>query len=466
MHNRQSGAAHVPIMFFILLLMMFFGALGFGWVQQTNNAELRKDVAQAQADLGTIQSKEALIQDYIADIGKVINKPGPYLGRGGNAEMYNGATIDYAGLMDPKVVKQVMDDAATNAGVSQATSLEDLLGAMITRINTTSQRVRDIELERDKALEDKSTGDQRYTALEGQAATAASENSTNLEQARSDFQSATDDRDSRIAQLTQNLRNKDEQMTTLREEFTAKEKDLLGRIARLQTQNSALVEREALRQPPNVADGRVLVAKNGIPKAFINLGRKDLLQPGTVFRVQSPNDDSVKGYCRVTRVEDERAEVRLFDFADPIGNYASEGDLLYNDLDGSLQRALRQGAADRPAASPRQPRGDQDGARRRHRHPGQQPGQRSGRRLRLGAGQRGVQARQRAAGRVHLPQQDRGSGEALGLEGEPDPEQAAAWPPVLVLGACRERPKLGDSPCRSTNPRPATPSTRRSRCRG
>ena len=332
MHNRQSGAAHVPIMFFILLLMMFFGALGFGWVQQTNNAELKKDIAQAKADLETVQSKEALIQDYIADIGKVINKPGPYLGRGGNAEIYNGATIEYAGLMDPKVVKQVMDDAATNAGVSQASSLENLLGSMVTKLNTTSQRVKDVELERDKALEDKSTGDQRYTALEGQAATAASENSTNLEQARSDFQSATDDRDSRIAQLTQNLRNKDEAMTTLREEFAAKEKDLLGRIARLQTQNSALVEREALRQPPNVADGKVLVAKNGIPKAFINLGRKDLLQPGTVFRVQSPNDDAVKGYCRVTRVEDERAEVRLFDFSDPVGNYASEGDLLYNDL--------------------------------------------------------------------------------------------------------------------------------------
>ena len=101
MHNRQSGAAHVPIMFFILLLMMFFGALGFGWVQQTNNAELKKDIAQAKADLETVQSKEALIQDYIADIGKVINKPGPYLGRGGNAEIYNGATIEYAGLMDP-----------------------------------------------------------------------------------------------------------------------------------------------------------------------------------------------------------------------------------------------------------------------------------------------------------------------------------------------------------------------------
>jgi hypothetical protein len=330
MSSRQSGAAHVPIMFFLLLLLMFFGALGFGWVQQTNNAELQKKADEARAELKTIQGKETLIQDYIADIGKVVNKPGPYLGRPGG--IYEGATIEYPGLMDPKQVKQVMDDAATNAGVSQASSLENLLGAMITRINTMTQRVKDIELERDKAIADKSTGDQRYTTLEGEASTRASENSTNLEQARSDFQSAKDDRDRRIATLTENLRNKDEEMTSLKEDFAAKEKDLLGRIARLQTQNSALVEREALRQPPNVADGKVLVAKNGIPKAFINLGRKDLLQPGTVFRVKSPNNQAVKGYCQVTRVEDERAEVRLFDFVDPVGNYASEGDLLFNDL--------------------------------------------------------------------------------------------------------------------------------------
>ena len=32
------------------------------------------------------------------------------------------------------------------------------------------------------------------------------------------------------------------------------------------------------------------------------------------------------------RIEDERAEVRLYDFVDPVGNWASEGDLLFNDL--------------------------------------------------------------------------------------------------------------------------------------
>jgi len=332
MQNRQSGAAHVPIMFFLLLLLMFFGALGFGWVQQTNNAELKQEIAQAKADLETIQGKEALIQDYIADIGKVINKPGQYVGRDGNREMYGGATLEYSGLMNPGDVQKVLNDGAKSAGVSQSPSLEGLLGSMVTRINLMSQQVQDISLERDKALEDKAAGDLKYGVLESSTTAAASENATNLEQTRSDFQSATDDRDRQIAQLTQNLRNKDEQMTSLKEDYTGKEKVFLGRIARLQTQNSALVEREALRQPPNVADGKVLVAKNGIPKAFIDLGRKDLLQPGTVFRVTGPNDSGVKGYCQVTRIEDERAEVRLYDFVDPVGNYASEGDLLYNDL--------------------------------------------------------------------------------------------------------------------------------------
>ena len=332
MLNRQSGAAHVPIMFFLLLLLMFFGALGFGYVQQTNNAELRQSAVDAKAALKEIQDKDVLTRDYIEALGSVIKLPGTYEGIARRKDMYGTAKLDYAGMMNPAEISSFMKDAASKAGVSEAEGLPNLLGAMIAKINSVSQRATDSELGRDKALADKNASDARYGTLESQASDAASENATNLEQARSDFQSATDARDSQITSLTQNLRNKDEEMTSMKEDFAAQKKVLLGRIARLQTQNSALVEREALRQPPNVADGKVLVAKNGIPKAFINLGRKDLLQPGTVFRVKGPNDDSVKGYCRVTRIEDERAEVRLFDFVDPVGNYASEGDLIYNDL--------------------------------------------------------------------------------------------------------------------------------------
>ena len=119
MHNRQSGAAHVPIMFFLLLLMMFFGALGFGYVQQTNNAELRQDAADAKAALKEIQDKDLLISDYIEELGNVIKLPGVYEGIARKKEMYGNAKLDYSGMMNPSKVSQLMKDAAVNAGVTR-----------------------------------------------------------------------------------------------------------------------------------------------------------------------------------------------------------------------------------------------------------------------------------------------------------------------------------------------------------
>lgn len=332
MHNRQSGAAHVPIMFFLILLVMFLGALGFGFVTQTKNSELLQERNKARSDLAALQKKELLIEHYIADIGKVIGKPGKYEGREGSAMLYEGATLTYEGLMSPKEIKQVMDDAAGGAQVSTGTSLENVFGAMVTKINTLNQRIRDIETERDKALADKSETDGKFATATAENAAASRSNAQNLEQTRSDFESAKSDKDKNITTLQNSLRAKADELTTAKEEALAREKDLKGQIGLLKTQLSALIEKSAMQQPPHVPDGKIQVAKNGIPTAFINLGRKDMLMPGTIFRVQAANSSKVKGYAQVTRVEDEKAEVRLYDFVDPIGDYAGEGDLLYNDL--------------------------------------------------------------------------------------------------------------------------------------
>ena len=332
MHNRQTGAAHVPIMFFLILLVMFLGALGFAWVQQTNNSDLAKKRDEARAESQELRAKDILVAHYVEDLGKVIGKPGKYVGRDGSSALYGDSVLDYAGLMNPKELQQVLDDATTNAKVSATSSLENLLGSLITKLNAMDRRVKDVMLEKDKALADKLSGDSRFVTVENEAKDAASENATNLEQARADFEAAKSERDRRIAGLLENLNAKVDELTTTKEVAQAREKDLKGQIGLLKTQLSALSERMAMHQPPNVADGKVLVAKNGIPTAFINLGRKDLLQPGTVFRVKSASGGAVKGYCEVTRIEDERAEVRLYSFSDPVANYATEGDLLFNDL--------------------------------------------------------------------------------------------------------------------------------------
>jgi hypothetical protein len=332
MHNRQSGAAHVPIMLFLILLVMFLGALGFGYVTLTRNSELQKQVATANADAEVLRSKSLLIEHYIEDIGRVIGKPGKYEGREGSRSIYNGATLDYPMLMNPAEIKKTMDDACASAGVSVATGIENVLGAMVTHTGQLAQRVADIEAERDRALTEKREVENKFTAATSTHSQASNSWRQNLEQARAEFTSATASKDSTIGALQEGLRNKADELTTVKEEASMTEKSLHKEIDKRSMQLSAVTAKNAMRNPPDVADGKVIAAQGGVPSAFINLGRKDLLKEGTVFRIKNPHSQAIKGYATVKSVEDERAMVELSGIVDPIGDTVRAGDLLFNEL--------------------------------------------------------------------------------------------------------------------------------------
>lgn len=332
MHNRQSGAAHVPIMLFLILLVMFLGAMGFGYVTLTRNGELQKQVATAKADAEVLRNKSLLIEHYIEDIGRVIGKPGKYEGRPGSQSVYQGATLDYPMVMNPDEVKRVLDDACARAKVSVATGIENVLGAMVTHASQLEQRAKDIEAERDRALTEKREVENKFTAATSTHSQAANTWRQSLEQTRAEFTNATADKDRTISSLQDGLRSKADELTTAREEASAIEKGLRKDVAMRDMHASALIARNAMRNPPDVADGKVIAAQAGVPSAFINLGRKDLLQPGTVFRIKNPNSAAIKGYATVKSVDEERAEVVLSGLVDPIGDSVRAGDVLFNDL--------------------------------------------------------------------------------------------------------------------------------------
>ena len=332
MPNRQSGAAHVPMMFFLLLLVLFLGAVGFAYVTQSDNNDLRRQVVDAKADAAELRAKEILIEHYVEDVGKVIGKYGKYVGRPGQSGVYGSATLNYTGIVDPAEVKKVMDDALTNAKLSAATGLENVLGSMVTKVGQLEEQVKALGVERDKLAAEKSELDKRFQQTTAEATTKAREYSQQAEQERTNFAQAVAAHAANLSQVQEGLRAKSDELSAEKERATAREKDLSKQIANHQMQNSALIERGRLQRPADVADGRILVAKTGIPTAYINLGRKDLLQRGTIFRVKNPNGSAVKGYARVTDVQEERSEVALYDFADPVGDFAREGDLLFNDL--------------------------------------------------------------------------------------------------------------------------------------
>lgn len=332
MHNRQSGAAHVPIMFFLILLVMFLGALGFGYVTLTRNGELQEQVQKERAAANELRNKSFLIEHYIEDIGRVIGKPGKYEGRPGSVPIYNGATLDYPMVMNPDEIKRVMDEACANAGVSTASGIENVLGAIVTHTSQLGQRVADIEAERDRALTEKREVETKFQAATAAHTQAANTWRQNLEQARSEFDGAKVSKDSTINTLQEGLRNKVDEMTTAKEAATTTEKNLQKEINKRSMALSAITARHAMRTPPDVADGKVIAAQAGVPSAFVNLGRKDLLKEGTVFRIKNPHSEAVKGYATVTRIEDERAQVELSGLVDPIGDSIRAGDLLFNDL--------------------------------------------------------------------------------------------------------------------------------------
>lgn len=333
MHTRQSGAAHVPMMFFLLLLIMFLGALGFAYVKLTENGDLLKQRNEARAASDAATKRELLLQHYIEDIGKVIGKPGKYVGRDGSRGVYGDASIEaMTGLMNPSDIKRVFDEACRACELGEASGLENVLGAMVTRMSQLKAQASNADLERDKALVEMSELDRKFQEAVRDSQNRAREWNQNLENAREAFANNNAEKDRTISNLQQNLNNKVDELTTTRETAAELEKGLRAELAKKEMHTSALIGKDRMRAPPDVADGKIIGARTGVASAFINLGKKDNLQAGTVFRVRNPHSDKVKAYAVVTRVEEERAEVSLSGIVDPIGDYVREGDQLFNDI--------------------------------------------------------------------------------------------------------------------------------------
>lgn len=334
MHTRQSGAAHVPILFFLILLVLFLGALGFGYVTLTKNNELEQQIASARQDADTAKGQVLIRDHYIADIGEVFKLPGTYNGRPQvSKEDYKNQTLEgVSGVMDPTAVRQKLESFARQVEVSNSNGLDDLFGAVNGRVEALKKREADIAADRDKIAQEKATIDANFARATNDHSSAQQNLRDQLNQTSQTFNAQVADVRNLLDSTRQNLRDKIDEADKAREAFTSEKKALNHELGKVRSQNTALNSKLDLIPPPDKADGKVIAARNNVAKAWIGLGRKDMLQPGTIFRVKNPNSDAVKAYATVGTVEQERAEVTLSGVVDPVGDQVREGDLLFNDL--------------------------------------------------------------------------------------------------------------------------------------
>lgn len=331
MHNRQSGAAHVPMMLFLLLLIFFLAAVGFAWMNQTKNNELLDRVAKVEAENNSLKAKSLLYDHYVADIGNAVGKAGKYAGRASTE--YSGHTLDgVEGVMSPEDITKTFDKALEMVGLGSSKGLETVLGSLTTLIAQQKDRIRDIELARDEALATQAKTADELRKKSGEFETKAKWYSDEIAKVRSELEASHSRTQATLTATAANVETQAKEKLAIQDAATQREGELLKMISERDNRIQGLSQRETLRRPMAEADGTIIAARKGVPTAFINLGRKDLLQSGTIFQVRAPNSTTVKCKATVVSVGEDRSEIALSAFADEAGDYARDGDQLYNDL--------------------------------------------------------------------------------------------------------------------------------------
>jgi hypothetical protein len=333
MHSRQRGAAHVPIIYFFLTLVLALGALGFAYVQLTKNTELMVTTATATDKLAKLEKEKHLFTHYVEDVGNVFKVPGNYKGRAGMSADYGDQVLDnIPGLTDPTALKQKLDSFGQQLGIASYTGIENLLGAVNTAVEAKNQRIKDLEGELARVGEEKRAVDASFAKAGTEHSAAQKQLQDQIQQTRNDLNAQVADKDSRLKTSEEALRQKNDELNTNKEAAAAEKKTLLTENEKMRNHAAAMTSKIALVHPASQFDGKIIAARNKVDSAYIDLGRKDMLQPGTMFRVKNPRSDKIKAYATVVRVEQERSEVTLSGVVDQLGDAVREGDELYNDL--------------------------------------------------------------------------------------------------------------------------------------
>ena len=329
MHSGQRGAAHVNVFFFLIMLVLFLGALGFAYVTLSKNTELEQRIAAAETKVRVSAGKDRLIQHYLEDVAKEIGERGEYAGRDGFT--YEGNPAPLQNVAVPARIKATMTDFANAVRVPVTAELSSLFGIVKGQMDKVE------EISANMATQ-KATIENEVAALKTEIAEIKKSQKSAVDGLNAQIRQRTEDYTARTADLERTIAAGSQEYTRLREEHSdavaqhqvtvgglRKEMDTLG--ARI----DAAADKVKLLNPAQSPDGMVIDASQATGLAWINLGRRDQLPIGTTFEVIKPGSDTVKAYATVSRLEQDRAEVRitgLKDQYDPVAN----GDMVRNDL--------------------------------------------------------------------------------------------------------------------------------------
>ena len=326
---RQSGSA----MFysFIMTLVLFLAATYFAYAIFLANEEMRADKLAWTQEKQDLEGKNRILRDYVEEISASVGETGEYTGKEGfNYDDYgNPDPVQNATL--PSRYEATIGEAMANVGLPRTTELSQAMTLVQNRVNELNKQKAD----RDETIQTLETRvaklQEDNSKLSGQLQQRERELNQQLTEQSERYEGKLADADQRQSTLSNNIRDVRAQVAEARQQSVDLELERTKQIRDLQAQLNALQSRAALVNAPEEADGLVISANQAIGRCFVDIGRFDMLKAGTKFYFHDPITGKRKATGEVTRLEDRRAEMRVFDLADRLDPVV-RGDEIRNDL--------------------------------------------------------------------------------------------------------------------------------------
>jgi hypothetical protein len=323
MVRANRGAARVSLMWTVMMAVITLTAVAFGYFAHDDRSKALDESAAARVEASTADERLAVANQKVSELS---NKLGFY----DRNSTVKDANTSSAGDAISRVRDSFPDIPSSATDFEKIMPfIEAEIAAARQRISTLETQVGGLESELSTAkaarIRDNAAKDQELAAKNDELASEranAADREENLNQRLADSESENDQIDRRSRETEADY---EDQVRELNSMIAMLEQNL----ATARAKNDIRIQRARTEE----ADGKVLSVSSTLPLAWIDIGSDDRLATGMGFEIRASRMSGVVVKARgiVRRVERNRAEIEVFDVADPYDPVVS-GDFLFSPI--------------------------------------------------------------------------------------------------------------------------------------
>lgn len=323
MVRANRGAARVSLMWTVMMAVITLTGVAFGYFAHDDRSQALQAAADAEAKVVTADDRLASANQKVSELSdalgfynrdSLVKDASPSLARDVISRLRDTFPDVPSSATDFEKIMPFIE-AQMTAARQRISTLETQVGGLESELSTAkAARIRDIA-ERDQNIAAK------VDELTSERANAA-DREENLNERLADSESENDQIDRRARETEADY---EDQVRELNSVIAMLDQNLVA----ARTKNDVRTQRARTEEP----DGQVLSVSSTLPLAWVNIGTDDRLATGMGFEIRESRMSGVviKARAVVRRTERNRAEIEVFDLADPYDPVVS-GDYLFSPI--------------------------------------------------------------------------------------------------------------------------------------